>query len=201
MASFTVASGACVQYDGKLCYGTGTYTVKDNKDNYDQSLVDINAGKITMVTSFSNNVNLTEQYLEVPVDLSSATWNSIGSHKVFNVTGAVRMKMYTECVSAGVNAGGSAALCFGLTGSTSAFIASTPVSQFSASKFWIDATPTETHATYASALIDQVVIGGIDVGFEVATSAPSGGSLKFHCLWTPLSADGAVTAGTGSALA
>jgi hypothetical protein len=183
-----------------MLYGTGTYTITDNLKNYQKSLDDITAGNITMVTNFTNNIDTTERYLEVPVDLASATWNTVGTHEVFTVTGAVRMKMYTECISAGVNAGGSAAICFGLAGSSSAFIASTPISQFAAGAMWIDATPLETHATYASALIDQVIPGGIDVGYEIATSAPSGGSLKFHCLWTQLNPSGAVVAGVGSAL-
>jgi len=202
LASFTVASGACVQYDGKMLYGTGTYTVIDSKNNYDKSLIDITAGNITMVTSFSNNINMTEKYTSVDVDLSLAKFNTVASHKLFSVDGVVRTKIYAECISAGVNAGGSAAICLGVAGSTSAFIASTPVSQFASSELWIDATPAETHATYGSALIDQVIAGGIDIGYEISGSAPSGGTLRFHCLWTPLSPSGAVTAcTTGSALA
>jgi hypothetical protein len=201
LASFTVASGKCVQYDGKTLYGgTTVYTVKDNRDNYLQSLKDIANSNITMVTGFTNNVNLTEQYLAVDVNLGSATWNTVATHKIFDVTGAVRMKMYVQCISAGVNTAGSAQICFGLAGSTSAFVAQTPVSQFGISDMWIDATPAETHATYGSAIIDQVIVGGIDVGIEATGSAASGGLLRFHCLWTPLSADGAVVAGGGSAL-
>jgi hypothetical protein len=203
LASFTVASGACVQYDGKMLYGTGTYTVTDNKDNYDKSLLDITAGNITMVTSFTNNINMTEQYTSVDVDLSLDKYNSIASHKLFSISGMNRVKLYTECIASGVNAGGGAAICFGVTGSTSAFIASTPVSQFtSLGKFWLDATPAETHATFASALIDQIVPNGINIGYEISGSAPSGGTLRFHCLWTPYSPSGQVTAvTTGSALA
>jgi len=201
LASFTVASGACVQYDGKMLYGTGTYTVTDNKNNYDKSLIDITAGNITMVTSFTNNINMTEQYTSVDVDLSLDKYNSIASHKLFSISGVNRIKLYTECIASGVNAGGGAAICFGVTGSTSAFIASTPVSQFASSELWIDATPAETHATYGSALIDQVIAGGIDIGYEISGSAPSGGTLRFHCLWTPYSPSGQVTAcTTGSAL-
>jgi hypothetical protein len=204
LASFTVTSGACVQYDGKLRYGSLgiTYSVTDNLANYEQSLIDVNAGKITMVTSFTNNINMTEQYTSVDVDLSLAKYNSVGSHKIFSIVGMNRLKMYTECLASGINAGGSAAICFGLAGSTSAFLPSTPVSQFTApGKVWVDATPAETHATYGSAVIDQVVPNGINVGFEIGVSAPSSGTLRFHCLWTPLSPSGQVTAcTTGSAL-
>jgi hypothetical protein len=202
LASFTVASGKCVQYDGKMLYGGNgtTYTVADNRANYLQSLTDISAGNITIVAGFTNNVNLTEQYLSVDANLAQAAWNTVASHKVFNVTGAVRMRMYNECTVAGVNTAGSAQICYGLAGSTSAFIAQTPISQFGIGDMWIDATPAETHATYGSAIIDQVIVGGVDVGYEITGSAPSGGTIRFHCLWTPLSADGAVTAGTGSAL-
>lgn len=200
MAAITIVSGKSVQYDGKMMYGTGTYTIDDNYANYQKSLVDVAAGNITISTGFTNNINMTEQYLAVDANLASSSWNTVASHKVFDVTGLVRAKLYTEVISAGVNAGGSAAICFGVAGSTSAFIASTPISQFAAGELWIDATPAETHATYASALIDQVLPGGIDVGYEIAGSAPSGGTLRFHCLWTPLSADGAVAAAGGSAL-
>jgi hypothetical protein len=205
MASFTVASGTCVQYDGKLRYGgTGaTFTVTDNLANYNQSLTDVSNGKITMVTAFNNNLNMTEQYAYVDVDLSLAKYNSIASHKIFTVAGVNRVKLYTECIASGVNAGGSAAIHYGVVGSTSAFIASTPISQFTnINRFWMDATPAETHATYGSALIDQVIPGGINIGYEITGSAPSGGTLRFHCLWTPMSPSGQVTAvTTGSALA
>jgi hypothetical protein len=205
LASFTVASGKAVQYDGKMRYGGAgiTYTVTDNYDNYLQSLDDVTAGNITMVTSFTNNINMTEQYTSVDVDFTESKYSGVGSHKIFSVTGVNRIKLYTECIASGVNAGGSAAICFGVTGSTSAFIASTPVSLFTnTNRFWVDSTPAETHTTYASAVIDQVIPGGINVGYEIATSAPSGGTLRFHCLWTPLSPSGAVTAvTTGSALA
>jgi hypothetical protein len=205
LASFTVTSAKTVQYDGKLRYGGAgiTYTVLDNYNNYQQSLLDIAAGNITMVTSFSNNINMVEQYASVDVDLSLAKYNSVGSHKIFSIVGMNRVKLYTECIASGVNAGGSAGICFGVAGSTSAFIASTPVSQFTnTNRFWVDVTPTETHTTYGSALIDQVIPGGINVGYEIGTSAPSGGTLRFHCLWTPLSPSGQVTAcTTGSALA
>jgi hypothetical protein len=204
LASFTVASGACVQYDGKLRYGStgATFTVTDNLANYEQSLIDVDAAKITMVTDFSNNINMTEQYTSVDVDLSLAKFNTIASHKIFTIAGMTRTKLYVECISAGVNAGGSAGICLGVAGSTSAFIASTPVSQFASGELWVDSSPAETHATYGSALIDQVIPGGINIGYEINGSAPSGGTLRFHCLWTPMSPSGTVTkCTTGSALA
>jgi hypothetical protein len=201
LAQITVAAGKCVQYDGRLLYGAGTYTVTDNRDNWLRAVDDVTAGNITISTAFTNNVNMTEQHLAVDVDLSQTAWRTVASHKVFNVVGMNRIKLYTECIASGVDAAGSAQICMGLVGSTSAFVVATPVSQFTnIGRFWLDATPTETHATFASALIDQVVPNGINIGYEISGSAPSGGTLRFHALWTPLSPSGQVTAGLGSAL-
>jgi hypothetical protein len=203
LAQIAVVANKCVQYDGRLLYGSGTYTVTDNRENWLKAVDDVTAGNITISTAFSNNINMTEQHASVDVDLSLAKYNTVGSHKIFTIVGMNRLRMYTECLASGINAGGSAAICFGLAGSTSAFLPSTPVSQFTApGKVWVDATPAETHASYASAIIDQVVPNGINVGYEIGVSAPSSGTLRFHCLWTPLSPSGQVTAvTTGSALA
>ena len=57
----------------------------------------------------------------------------------------------------------------------------------------------EAQSSLTSAIFDVVVIGGVDVGYTIATNAGTTGDITFHIWWTPLDATGAVTAGAGGA--
>lgn len=200
MASFTVTSGKCVQYDGRLRYGgDGTeYTVKDNYENYVKSAADVVAGLITIVDAFSNDVNNEEQYLCKTVDLSNADANTIGTHEVFTVTGAVQMKVLAECTTDVVGSANTITMSFGDETAASGWIAGTSGEAIDAGEFWFSTTPAKG-ATTASAKLDRVVSGN-DIGYEIATAKASTGIIKFHCWYTPLNNTGAVAAGTLSSL-
>ena len=49
-------------------------------------------------------------------------------------------------------------------------------------------------------ILDKVVSGGLDVGYEITGAALTGGSLEFHCVWVPLDDNGLVEAGAGGTL-
>jgi hypothetical protein len=202
LASFTVASGKCVQYDGRLRYGGDgtTFTVADTYENYVKSLADISASLITIVTGFTNVVNLEENYLTVEVDFSESANKGIATHEVFTVTGAVRMKVLAECTTDMVPSAEGGLICLGVEDATSAWIAATSMSIIAANEIWCDSTPTETNGAYGTVVLDKVVISK-DVGYQIATASASTGVITFHCWWTPLNATGAVAAGHLSTMA
>lgn len=141
------------------------------------------------------------RYLAVTATLTSATWNSDATHEVFTVTGTVRMRMWITCSSNVGSVGGTAVLMFGTETDTDAFIASTDETEIDSGDLWYDATPTTQWDTFGNVVMDYVITGGLDVGYEIDTEACNAGVLTFHCVWEPLSSDGAVTAGAGGALA
>lgn len=136
-------------------------------------------------------------YLAVVTSFASATWNTVASHEVFIVTGAVRMRIIPECTS-DLTSGGAATIAFGLEGTTNAFIAATLGTDIDTGEMWLTGTPAKQFAF--SSVIDRVISGGLDVGFEIAVAALTGGSITWHCVWEPINATGEVTAGLGGVL-
>ena len=135
-------------------------------------------------------------HVQVSVDLSNATWNTVASHEVFTITGLVRMKLWIECTE---NVAGAGAIQFGVEGATNAFIASTTGTDLDANDLWYDATPTVVYDISQYVIMDYVV-NGLDVGYEITGAALTDGTLVFHCVWEPLNSTGAVVAGAGGSL-
>lgn len=138
-------------------------------------------------------------HIAVSADLSNATWKSIASHEVFNVTGLVRLRMWVECTENVTSALGGATLQFGYAGLTNAFIVATGEDDIDAGELWFDATPTEAGGRFADVVFDEV-LNALDVGYEIVGEATTDGTLVFHCVWEPMNATGAVVAGDGSPL-
>lgn len=139
-------------------------------------------------------------YLPITVDMSSATWNTVATHEVFTVTGAVRMRMLIECTGTLTDAANAAAIQMGVEGVTNAWIASSDTDNIVAGSIWADASPGDTNGSFSSMVLDKVIVGGLDVGYEITAEAVTGGTLIFHCWWEPLNATGAVVAGAGGVL-
>ncbi len=144
-------------------------------------------------------------YIGVTALMSSATFNTAATHEVFTVTGMVRVQILIECGATLTDAADGASIQFGVEGATDAFIASTGAAgaggnTISTGEIWIDATPAETYGAFGTLVLDRVVAGGLDIGYEITGAALTGGNLVFHCWWWPLNATGAVVAGTGAAL-
>lgn len=146
-------------------------------------------------------------YVQVSVDLSSSTWNTVASHEVFTVTGLVRMKMVIECAETLTDAADAATIQFGYAGATNSFIAATGAagnggSTISAGELWYDTSPTTQVDTYANAQLDYIV-NELDVGYEIAGAAITDGTLVFHCWWEridPTETTASVVAGAGGTL-
>jgi hypothetical protein len=141
-----------------------------------------------------------KNYLAVPVDFTSGTWNTVASHELFTVTGAVRLRILAEVTSDCTSTGGAATAKLGVEGVTDAFIAATGEDDLDVGEAWVDATPTEKYGNFSSLILDKVVLGGLDVGYEIEGEAFTTGGITFHCWWEALNSTGAVAAGTGVAL-
>lgn len=203
MASIIVSGSKMVMYDGKNLYPSATpYVVNDTYNNYIKATKDVNNGLITISEAFNNVINTTEeQYLSVTADMSSATWNTVGVHEVFAITGGVRMKIVPECISS-LTGGAGATICLGVESTTDAFIADTDVTLIDTGEVWdtaVDGTITK-YGDASAMMLEKKVFDGLDVGYEVKVDALTGGVIKFHCWWIPENATGSVVAGTGVAL-
>jgi hypothetical protein len=143
-----------------------------------------------------NNKN----YLAVAADMTSGTWNTVATHELFTVTGAVRMRILAEVTADCTSGGGAATIKLGIEGVTDAFIAATGEDDLDVGEAWIDATPTEKYGNFSSLVFDKVIMAGQDVGFEIEGEAFTQGGITFHCWWEALNSTGAVAAGTGAAL-
>lgn len=139
-------------------------------------------------------------FLSVTADMSSTTWNTVATHEVFTVTGTVRVRILIECTENIADADNTGMIQFGVAGATSAFIASTTGTALDANDLWYDATPTTTYETTSTALIDKIVTGGVDIGYEIATTDFTDGTLVFYVWYEPISSTGAVAAGAGGTL-
>jgi hypothetical protein len=143
----------------------------------------------------SYNYNRTN-YLAVTADFSSATWNTVATHEILTVTGAVRLRILPEC-TVGLASGGAGQIQLGTEAGTASFVAVTVATGIDAGDVWLSASAEASIA--ASSLVDQIV-SAVDVGYEIQIAALTAGTIVFHCWWEPLNATGAVVAGDGSAL-
>jgi len=135
-------------------------------------------------------------YLTIDVAGANATWNTAAAHKLLMVTGMVRVRLIAECVTPLTTAAG-ATIELGTENNPAEIIAQTVGTDLDATEIWSGATPDIEAVAYGSAALDTVVVQGSDIALTVATDALTGGVIRFHVWWTPLSADGNVTIGAG----
>lgn len=139
------------------------------------------------------------RHIAVTADGGEAAWNTVATHTLFVVTGAVRARILCVCTET-VTSAGAGTMQLGVTGATNAIIAATDPTLIAIGEVWDDATPTTVFEPFATALLDWVT-NGIDIGYEVVGNALTDGLLVFHCWWEPLDTTGVVTAGAGGPLA
>ncbi len=124
---------------------------------------------------------------------ATATTGAVGTHKIFTVTGVVRLRLYASCKVAVVAAVGGATIEVGTSASTAGLIALTTAADLIAGEIWDDASPTVKIEPDAN--IPDVVIGdGADVNIKVTTQAVASGSIEFLAEWFPISSDGNIVA-------
>ena len=133
---------------------------------------------------------------EVTADGASATWNTVASHEIATVTGAVEIMVICNAIAT-LTSGGAATLCLGVEGATNAAIADTVFSTIATDTFWHGTTPAKY---FAKATTPNFNTNEMDVGYEIKGAAVTGGSIKFTILWRPLESGATVVAGAGGTL-
>jgi hypothetical protein len=142
--------------------------------------------------------------LIIDVPFTSATWNTVGSHEILTVTGAVRI-LILPLVTANI-AGATATLVLGDETTSSSLIASTTAANLALGEWWVDSSDTRTIVRNGringadGGYIDFVVGNGKDIGYTIGTAALTAGSIRFYVWWVPLSDDGLVVPGLGGTL-
>jgi len=139
-------------------------------------------------------------YLSVPVDLTVAAWQSVADHRVFTVTGLVRLRVLVQITEA-VASGG--ALTFDLINEVEAFnwSAPAPLGLFGTPSFLYESGGTLDVSLFlpeASCL--DAFSQDNNYGYRINAAAATDGSLVFHGWWVPISAGATVVAGVGGAM-
>jgi hypothetical protein len=136
-------------------------------------------------------------YLQVPITFAALTTGAVGTHEILTLSGMVRLRILVECLT---NLAGGGSIQLGVAGTTNSFIASTTATDIDSGEIWIDATPTETNGNTSSLILDKIVCGGLDVGYEVTGDTITSGALIFHIWYELLNGSAAVVVadGTGS---
>jgi len=114
---------------------------------------------------------------------------------LFTVTGDVIVRVIAICKTAVASAGGCN-ISVGIAGATAAIIALTDCTQLAQNEIWHDASPDSLiEAMSIAGAAGFIISGGSDIVLDVeAAKQVDSGAVTFYCLWTPLSADGDVTA-------
>jgi hypothetical protein len=147
--------------------------------------------------------------LIVPVDLSLAAWNTVATHKLFNIAGFVRI-VTVICGRTLCSGAAGCLISFGISGFPANMSAAQVVATIgpgimmgsaAGSSRLISWTDVFASGKYFD-LFAQGGVGGTDrhIGFELTVAAALGGTFDAVAFWTPITADGLVTAGTGGAL-
>ena len=134
-------------------------------------------------------------HIAVTVDMSSATWKTVGTHEVFTVTGAVRMRLWVHCTEA-------------LAGSGSLLLRSKFDAQWTVGcpvgDIYVGFIDNQGNGQSVfsgpagNIIFDKVTIE--NVGYHITTNPATDGTLVFHCIWEPLSDGATVVAGAGGPL-
>jgi hypothetical protein len=161
---------------------------------------------ITRGSDVGNVANTTSpNYVKTTCNFTaSGPWEDVASHEVFTVTGLVRVRIWIECTSTLTDVADGATIQFGYEGSTNAWIAATNCARagaglLSTGCLWYDTSPLTTPDITSTVIFDKIV-NELDIGFEVAGAALTGGVLDFHCVWEPMNDTGNVVSGAGGSL-
>lgn len=121
------------------------------------------------------------------ITYAAGSTGATGATTLFTVTGQVALRVFALC-SVDLTSGGSATLEVGIAGNTAALIAQTTATGIDAGEWWVDNAPATIEALPSQFLVSGNVIQ------TIGTTTVTGGTLKYFCLWTPISSDGNVVA-------
>lgn len=117
----------------------------------------------------------------------AANQGAIGSYTLFTVTGVVAVKIF-GVVTSTITSGGAPTIEVGTTINTAGIIAQVvDGTGLAVNEIWHDATPDSTVEAVSgmTSFAEKVVTQ--DVKVKIGAAAATGGSIRFICLWRPLS--------------
>lgn len=116
----------------------------------------------------------------------AGTTGAIGTTTLFNVTGTVACNVYAICDT---DLTGTGTIEVGVAGSTAALCSQQTVTAIDQHEVWHNGNlAIAQNVALNQHIVDQNIIQ------TIATNTVTGGVLRFYCMWTPISADGNVTA-------
>lgn len=108
---------------------------------------------------------------------------------LFTVTGTVKARVFAVCTTLLASAAGCNLT---VKAGTVAIIAQTAATDIDAGEIWHAASP-DASVELGSVAPEYIIANGADISIDVETAKQvDSGVLEFYCLYTPLSADGAV---------
>jgi len=113
--------------------------------------------------------------------------------EIFTVTGTVIALCFGECQTS-VTRDPGATISLGTENASTAFIAATAANGITSTiVLWCNSTPAieELWTTFDAY---WQIISEADIAYEVLAADLTGGTIKFHCYWWPISIDGFVIA-------
>ncbi|MDD5016892.1 MAG: hypothetical protein PHO15_02185 [Eubacteriales bacterium] len=122
----------------------------------------------------------------------TVTFSNTGADvDLFTVTGDVIVRLVAVCAT---NLASAAGCTIAVVANAVALIATTASTDIAAGEIWHDASPdSEVEAT--SVMAEFIISDGNDISIDVETAKQvDSGVLNFYCIWTALSANGAVVA-------
>ena len=153
--------------------------------NVDSILVDTGTTLPALLTGSTRSV-------QHEVTFTAGGDGSVGSHALFTVTGAVRLRVIAHCTtSLTIQAG--ATLEVGYVGATTAFIALTAGDTIDVGEIWHDATSDaiiEANSVYTTYYLG----GSTDITFDVRTDTIDTGVIEFVCEYEPVTTGATVVA-------
>ncbi len=136
--------------------------------------------------------------LIVTADFTSGTWNTVDTHELFTITGAVKilvLPIVTGTLTESV--GGDPTICLGFATETDDILPDTVGTVLDVDMLWL-ANSGDYHI--AGNLFTYDIVNDEDLGYEIKVGALDGGSIMFICLWTALEEGAIVEAGLGGVL-
>ena len=134
-------------------------------------------------------------HIAVTVDMTSATWNTVATHEVFAVTGAVRMRVWILCTETPTGDGA----IFPMDQAISWAPEATGLDEISSGQMLSTQSGASGSRPMSVGVFDRVVFA-VGAGYRIDNAPATGGTFVFHCVWEPLSDGATVVAGAGGAL-
>lgn len=117
--------------------------------------------------------------------------NTTADVALFTVTGTVKARVFAVCTTNLASVGGCNLT---VNAGTVAIIAQTAATDIDAGEIWHDATP-DASVELGSVAAEYIIANGADIAIDVENAKQvDSGVIEFYCLYTPLSANGAVVA-------